>query len=270
MILLDVFSKTSFDSIEPSQGETLSTPPPTPSEAQQKGQSEAETSSSQADQSPARSKRARSKSTRYDDFVDPSELTRNKRRTSGTLQDEKESEPLSKRRKQQLSTEDNNANGEANHQGNSTTSSSSEDAPPKTEEKPEVKITVLPPTPLLPSEEVIMCKVCGKGDNDEKLLLCDGCDAGYHTFCVSPPLEEIPSGDWFCQNCTSQGKHQKRSLTAIAAEAVPLSVSIAICRNYFLHLREILTSTLGRRQVFNRRKSDCLLERRLRILSSIY
>merc|ERR1719319_1608884 len=33
------------------------------------------------------------------------------------------------------------------------------------------------------------------------MLLCDGCDNGYHTFCCSPPIEEIPEGDWFCIKC---------------------------------------------------------------------
>lgn len=27
------------------------------------------------------------------------------------------------------------------------------------------------------------CQICRKGDNEELLLLCDGCDRGYHTYC---------------------------------------------------------------------------------------
>jgi len=26
------------------------------------------------------------------------------------------------------------------------------------------------------------------------MLLCDGCDDSYHTFCLMPPLLEIPKG----------------------------------------------------------------------------
>ena len=37
-----------------------------------------------------------------------------------------------------------------------------------------------------------MCQNCGKGDAEEKMLLCDGCDDSYHTFCLMPPLSEIP------------------------------------------------------------------------------
>ena len=33
------------------------------------------------------------------------------------------------------------------------------------------------------------------------MLLCDGCDKGFHTYCVDPPIEVIPEGDWFCPEC---------------------------------------------------------------------
>ena len=36
----------------------------------------------------------------------------------------------------------------------------------------------------------------------ELLLLCDGCDGSYHTFCLTPSLDSIPDGDWFCQQCS--------------------------------------------------------------------
>ena len=33
------------------------------------------------------------------------------------------------------------------------------------------------------------------------MLLCDGCDHGYHMYCLRPPLADIPEGDWFCYDC---------------------------------------------------------------------
>ncbi|TRY70876.1 hypothetical protein TCAL_02904 [Tigriopus californicus] len=35
------------------------------------------------------------------------------------------------------------------------------------------------------------------------MLLCDGCDDSYHTFCLMPPLAEIPKGDWRCPKCVA-------------------------------------------------------------------
>ena len=38
------------------------------------------------------------------------------------------------------------------------------------------------------------------------MLLCDGCDNGYHTYCTVPPIEVVPEGDWFCKDCLGEGK----------------------------------------------------------------
>jgi [histone H3]-trimethyl-L-lysine4 demethylase len=45
------------------------------------------------------------------------------------------------------------------------------------------------------------CEICGRGDNALSMLLCDGCDTGYHTFCLDPPLKVIPKYDWYCTEC---------------------------------------------------------------------
>lgn len=46
-----------------------------------------------------------------------------------------------------------------------------------------------------------LCKKCGSGDHPELILLCDGCDCGWHTNCVRPPLLSIPEGNWYCPPC---------------------------------------------------------------------
>lgn len=46
------------------------------------------------------------------------------------------------------------------------------------------------------------CKVCShcRDPNDEdKMLFCDICDRGYHTFCVG--LKGLPQGKWICRQC---------------------------------------------------------------------
>ncbi|XP_041097771.1 bromodomain adjacent to zinc finger domain protein 2A isoform X2 [Polyodon spathula] len=50
----------------------------------------------------------------------------------------------------------------------------------------------------------VTCLVCRKGDNDEYLLLCDGCDRGCHMYCLRPKITDIPEGDWFCTVCVSK------------------------------------------------------------------
>ncbi|KAJ3693968.1 hypothetical protein LUZ60_009448 [Juncus effusus] len=53
------------------------------------------------------------------------------------------------------------------------------------------------------SIDSIACSNCGSGESEAELLLCDGCDAGYHTFCLRPILPRVPSGSWSCPSCCS-------------------------------------------------------------------
>ncbi|KAI3669011.1 hypothetical protein L6452_40230 [Arctium lappa] len=43
-----------------------------------------------------------------------------------------------------------------------------------------------------------ICLECGSIDN-QRLLLCDMCDGGYHFSCVRPPLTCVPDGPWVQQ-----------------------------------------------------------------------
>ncbi|XP_060625452.2 PHD and RING finger domain-containing protein 1 isoform X1 [Anolis sagrei] len=50
-------------------------------------------------------------------------------------------------------------------------------------------------------DDPTFCEVCGRSDREDRLLLCDGCDAGYHMECLNPPLSEVPVDEWFCPLC---------------------------------------------------------------------
>uniref|UniRef100_A0A8C1X455 Bromodomain adjacent to zinc finger domain, 2Ba n=1 Tax=Cyprinus carpio TaxID=7962 RepID=A0A8C1X455_CYPCA len=50
----------------------------------------------------------------------------------------------------------------------------------------------------------VYCQMCRKGDNEDMLLLCDGCDKGCHTYCHKPKITNIPEGDWYCPACISK------------------------------------------------------------------
>nr|XP_030706787.1 PHD and RING finger domain-containing protein 1 isoform X13 [Globicephala melas] len=65
-------------------------------------------------------------------------------------------------------------------------------------------------------EDPTFCGVCGRSDREDRLLLCDGCDAGYHMECLDPPLQEVPVDEWFCPECAAPG-------AAPAADAGPVS-----------------------------------------------
>ncbi|XP_037542866.1 bromodomain adjacent to zinc finger domain protein 2B [Nematolebias whitei] len=52
------------------------------------------------------------------------------------------------------------------------------------------------------------CQLCQKGDNEELLLLCNGCDKGCHTYCHNPKITTVPEGDWFCSFCVAKENGQ--------------------------------------------------------------
>jgi hypothetical protein len=33
------------------------------------------------------------------------------------------------------------------------------------------------------------------------MLLCELCDLGFHTYCLDPPLADLPEGDWYARAC---------------------------------------------------------------------
>lgn len=64
----------------------------------------------------------------------------------------------------------------------------------------------IPETPL----ESIYCKVCGINRHGKKLLSCDtnGCNAEYHTYCLDPPLKDVPKESWQCPTCARPNEPQ--------------------------------------------------------------
>ena len=62
-----------------------------------------------------------------------------------------------------------------------------------------------PPTPE-PDLNSLCCRICASCEDDNRMLLCDGCDAGYHMYCLRPILVAVPAGDWFCLQCVPAEK----------------------------------------------------------------
>uniref|UniRef100_A0A1A8HSM6 PHD and ring finger domains 1 n=1 Tax=Nothobranchius kuhntae TaxID=321403 RepID=A0A1A8HSM6_NOTKU len=60
------------------------------------------------------------------------------------------------------------------------------------------------------------CEVCGGSDREDRLLLCDGCDAGYHMECLTPPLDSVPVEEWFCPECEANNRHSRGSAEEVS------------------------------------------------------
>ncbi|KAJ1983657.1 hypothetical protein H4R33_004671 [Dimargaris cristalligena] len=48
------------------------------------------------------------------------------------------------------------------------------------------------------------CQICHSSEKGEQMLLCDGCDHGFHLYCLDPPLSKVPRTDWYCLQCILQ------------------------------------------------------------------
>ncbi|KAL0371519.1 UNVERIFIED_CONTAM: BRCT domain-containing protein [Sesamum angustifolium] len=63
----------------------------------------------------------------------------------------------------------------------------------------------------------VVCNVCGSGDRGDEMIICGaedgshGCGAGVHIDCLNPPLEDVPSEDWFCPECSHKGESKTKN-----------------------------------------------------------
>ncbi|KAM9223670.1 PHD and RING finger domain-containing protein 1 isoform 2-T2 [Leptosomus discolor] len=74
-------------------------------------------------------------------------------------------------------------------------------------------------------DDPTFCEVCGRSDREDRLLLCDGCDAGYHMECLNPPLSEVPVDEWFCPACAPMGVSAAADMDHVSEEEVAALVA---------------------------------------------
>ncbi|XP_045486666.1 bromodomain adjacent to zinc finger domain protein 2B isoform X10 [Pieris rapae] len=73
------------------------------------------------------------------------------------------------------------------------------------------------------------CQFCLCGDNEGELLLCDGCDKGYHTYCFKPRMDKIPEGDWYCWECVNKARGERVCIVCGAGTGAGKLVPCALC-----------------------------------------
>ncbi|KAL6043476.1 Lysine-specific demethylase 5A, partial [Balamuthia mandrillaris] len=108
-----------------------------------------------------------------------------KRASNGSSRSSKDPSPSSSSEKEKTSQKRRRSN-----QGRKVVKNKDEED----EEEPEMDV------------ENIMCTKCGGGDDEDKILLCDGdnCDNAYHLYCLRFPLTEVPKGNWLCDECAEK------------------------------------------------------------------
>lgn len=47
--------------------------------------------------------------------------------------------------------------------------------------------------------ECKICSKCNKSNDEDKMMFCDRCDRGFHTYCAN--VDNVPNGTWLCVTC---------------------------------------------------------------------
>lgn len=61
------------------------------------------------------------------------------------------------------------------------------------------------------------CLVCDMSANADDLLICDGCDKGFHMECLDPPLNALPEGRWICPACVPPPNRKRGIRSSISS-----------------------------------------------------
>lgn len=75
-----------------------------------------------------------------------------------------------------------------------------EETPPKARKKAE-QLALDLGRPFCP---VNGCCVCWQEEDSKQIILCETCDAEYHIYCLQPPLQDIPDGEFYCPRCKAE------------------------------------------------------------------
>jgi hypothetical protein len=72
----------------------------------------------------------------------------------------------------------------------------------------------------------VMCSTCTLGHEADKILLCDGCDNGFHCFCLNPKLDNVPEGDdpWYCELCERKKPAKGTTLLDLFKEEIETGI----------------------------------------------
>lgn len=106
--------------------------------------------------------------------------------------------------------------------------------------------------------ENVACEKCGSSDDSkDSILLCDGCNAGWHIGCLpGKRLASVPKGNWYCPACTSARNGKKASSKVNWRQAMT--------EGYNVRAKDMtgkwLEGKVGLRRIFMRSYETCLAD----------
>ena len=96
------------------------------------------------------------------------------------------------------------------------------------------------------------CQLCHSGEDEQNLLLCDGCDKGYHMYCFKPAITTLPDGDWYCYECINKATGVKHCLVCGKLEGKNLIPCATCPRAYHTNCLSPSLSKVSTANLINR------------------
>lgn len=95
------------------------------------------------------------------------------------------------------------------------------------------RLFLVSPSSTMPDAKVSGCIVCGKDNDDDKLLQCDGCESGFcHTYCAG--LSGLPEEELLCGRLPPLLRVHSRTFTKHC-----LSRSVCFGPQRFVHIVQV-------------------------------
>ncbi|XP_007011223.2 PREDICTED: uncharacterized protein LOC18587405 [Theobroma cacao] len=59
-----------------------------------------------------------------------------------------------------------------------------------------------------------VCKICGRSETAQKMLICDNCEEAFHLRCCNPRIKKVPVDEWYCFSCMKKKRIMVKDTTA--------------------------------------------------------
>ncbi|XVF24376.1 hypothetical protein REPUB_Repub13aG0122900 [Reevesia pubescens] len=74
-----------------------------------------------------------------------------------------------------------------------------------------------------------LCKICGRSEAAQKMLICDNCEDAFHIRCCNPRIRKLPVDEWYCISCMKKKRIMLKERTA--RNSTSITGGIGRCRD---------------------------------------
>ncbi|XWS65551.1 hypothetical protein CRYUN_Cryun05aG0123300 [Craigia yunnanensis] len=65
-----------------------------------------------------------------------------------------------------------------------------------------------------------LCKICGRSETAQKMLICDNCEEAFHVRCCKPRIKKLPVDEWYCISCMKKKRIMVKETTTRTSSSI--------------------------------------------------